>query len=113
MNLIDTLSDDGTQLVRVLLDDGSTVQLTLVYRAATQRWSVDVLWGSFAANGLGVEVSPNFMRQWRDLVPFGLACLSTDGGDPVYVDDFTTGRCQLYVLDSDDVAAVEADIGAS
>ena len=113
MNQIDTISNDANQLIRFVLDDGTTVSMSLVYRPAIQRWTVDVVRNDFEADGINVSAHPNFMRPWVNVVPFGIACTSTDGGDPVYIDDFVNGRCALYVLDQADVAAVEADIGAS
>ncbi len=113
MNLIDVISQDANQLIRIPLDDGTTVELVLQYRPAIQRWSLNVTRGTFVLNGLNVTTFPNMLRTWRDLIPFGLACNSTDGGDPVYVDDFTSGRCALYILDQSDVEAIELDIAAA
>ena len=113
MNQIDTISNEANQLIRFILDDGSTVVMNLVYRPASQRWTMDVGHDTFQANGINLGVHPNFMRPWRNVIPFGIACLATDGVDPIYIDDFSNGRCSLFILDASDVAAIEADIGAS
>ena len=108
MNSIDNLSSAANQTTLVVLDDGTTVTLTLTYRAATQRWTLDVLRGTFQAFGINVSAHPNLLREWRNVVPFGLACSTTDGGDPVYLEDFSNGRATLLILTQDDVAAIEA-----
>ncbi len=47
------------------------------------------------------------LRQFRNIIPFGLACVIADGFEPVYQDDFTSGRASLYLLNEADVAEVE------
>lgn len=113
MNQIDTISDEANQLIQVVLDTGETVQLTLVFRPAVQRWSIDVLGPTIQIDGLNVCTFPNLLRSWRQVINFGLACVSIDGSDPFQIDDFSMGRCQLFMLGAADVAAVEAAIGAS
>lgn len=115
MNQIDTISDDANQLLQVVLDDGTSVQLTLQYLAAIERWSISVEVDSltFTVDGIVLCTFPNILRMWRDILPFGLACTSIDGIDPIFIDDFSTGRCSLFVLDVADVAAVEVAIGGS
>lgn len=113
MNLVDTISDDANQLLQVVLDTGETVQLELVFRPAIQRWSISVLASSIEIDGLNLCVFPNILRAWRQVIDFGLACIADDGVDPFQLDDFSTGRCRLYVLDAADVSAIEAAIGGS
>jgi hypothetical protein len=113
LNQIDTISDDANQLIQVALDDGSAVQLTLIYGAAIERWQISVLATSLEVDGLILCTFGNILRPWISLINFGIACTSIDGGDPVFIDDFSTGRCSLFVLNQDDVAAVEAAIGGS
>lgn len=108
MNSIDNITDDANQLITVVLDDGTNVLLNLVYRPAVQRWTVDVAHGTFIVNGINITVNPNFMREWRNVIPFGLGCTTTDGGDPVYLEDFVNGRATLHILTAADVAAIES-----
>lgn len=107
---VDNLSDDADQLTRVVLSDGSLVVIELFYRAATQRWTADVTRGTFTVNNINLCVHPNLLRDWRNVIPFGLACTSTDGGDPVLLEDFANGRVQLFVLEAADVGAVETNV---
>ena len=59
-------------------------------------------------NGIIISLFPNLMRQWRHLLPFGIACAAADGVDPFDIQDFSTGRCQLYLLDDADILELEA-----
>lgn len=103
---VDNLSQDASQISTVLLGDKSTVQIELVYRAATQRWSMNVSRGGFAAYGINLCVHPNILREWRNTIPFGLVVASTDGADPIAINDFvsqdgvTAPRINLYLLDA-------------
>lgn len=110
MNQVDNLSDDASQLTRVALPDGSLVVLALVYQPATQRWTISVSRNDFSVNNINLCNHPNLLRDFREVIPFGLACVSTDGGDPVLIEDFVSGRITLYVLTQADVAEVETNI---
>lgn len=107
---VDNLSDDASQLTHVVLSDGSLVTLALVYQPATQRWTVDISRNTFAVNGLNLCVHPNLLREFRNIIPFGLAIVSTDGGDPVLIEDFVSGRITLFVLEAADVVAIEDNV---
>ncbi len=107
MESVDNLTSDANQLTKFVLGDGSTVIINLVYAAANQRWNISVSRDTFIVTNIGVCIHPNFMREWRNILPFGIGCTTIDGGDPVFVDDFSTGRATLHVLDAADVALVE------
>ena len=112
--LIDTLTDGADQLLTLILDDGSLAQVEMQYEGTTQRWLMNVSHPTIPPNGIiynkEVCFSPNIMREWRNIIPFGLCCTSTDGGDPVSIEDFVDGRCNLYLLNAADVIAVEQQV---
>lgn len=116
MQQIDNLSDSAMQLTKVDLGDGTILEIALRYAGATQRWVMDVTRGDFSVKGLNICVQPNLMRPWRNVVPFGLTCLTTDGADPTYFDDFLAdpvtlqSRANLYVLSADEVLDVERTV---
>lgn len=114
MTRVDNLGDEPDQIVRLVLDDGSIITLELIYRPTTQRWTFDLSWPGPTAGGPGLTVNgvnlcvlPNVLRPWRNNIPFGLLCSSTDGADPFYIEDFLSGRVSLYLMDAADLAAVE------
>jgi hypothetical protein len=112
MKQLDNLSDAAYQTIRNVLDDGSIVTFNFAYRPATQRWTVDVAWGTRTFHNLNLVVGPNILRTWRRLIPFGLAVTSLDGVDPFNIEDFSSGRVTVYVLNQDDVAYVEDTVVA-
>ncbi len=104
---IDNLSTEGKQMTRVVLPSGGDMTLTLSYRAAAQRWTMDVSADGFEVQGVDMCIHPNILRPWKNLIKFGLAISAVDGVDPVYVDDFGNDRVQLYVLTEADVQEIE------
>ena len=110
MKQIATLSSDADQLVYMILDDGTTLSLEFVYRPAIQRWSLSLVHSKLTLNGYNLCLGPNILRQWKKLVPFGLAVTSTDGEDPVDVSDFESGRISVFLLSEDETAQVESEI---
>jgi hypothetical protein len=114
MNQITTISNEANQIVSAVLDDGTAAVINLVYLGAIQRWEMSVTWQDFQVQSQIVTVGPNLLRAYRQTIPFGIACLAVDGVDPVDIEDFASGRCQLVVMNADEVQRVEDEIlGAS
>lgn len=113
MQQIDNLSSEADQLVTFVLPDGNEMTLEFIYRPAIERWSVNLSHPNLTLNGVNLCVSANLLRQWRKIINFGLAVISTSGLDPTQVTDLSDGSCTIYVLSSDEATQVEtAVIGA-
>jgi hypothetical protein len=108
--LISNLGDEADQLSKVVLADGSVVAFEFIYLPAIERWSFNFSHPDLTVNSLILCAGPNVLRDYRNIIPFGLSVLSTDGADPVYIEDFTSGRITVYVLDADEVANVETNV---
>lgn len=113
MNLIDNLTDEPTQTTTLDLGDGTFAVLTLTYRPTVQRWSLTIADGTFEVDGINLCLSPNILRPWKNVIDFGIMCISTDGLDPFFIDDFSTGRVTMYLLTAADVASFEASFFGS
>lgn len=111
MKQITAISDDPKQSMNVVLDDGTKVLLSLEYISSQKGWFMSFSYGSvLTVNGYRIVTSPNMLRKFRDVIPFGIACKTNDDLDPLYKDDFSTGRSVLYVLNPSDVSYVENTI---
>jgi hypothetical protein len=114
MNQITTLTDAASQQLSIALDDGTIATFSFTYLSAIQRWTFYLSHPLLTLAGMTLSAHPNVLRAWRNVIPFGLACTSLDGIDPVDISDFANGRVQIYILNAADVAQVETDIlGAS
>lgn len=109
MNLLSGITDKPKQTTAIALGDGSTATLVLEYRPQQLGWFFNLSRESFALNGCRVAASPNLIRSWRKLLPFGLAVL-TSGGEPLAQDAFASGAAKVYLLDADEVEEVEAAV---
>lgn len=107
-SLITNLTNFADQLVSLQLDDGSPMSVELIYQGATERWQINVSYPTlnFLANGLSLCCYPNVLRQWGNILPFGIACVTSDQTDPFDINDFSSGRVQLYLLNQSDISEI-------
>ena len=112
MKKLDRLTDQPKQRYSVPLDDGGTFTIELIYLARPQLWMMNIAQGDFKLNGVVMTTYPNLLRQYKNLIQFGLMVVTADGTDPMYLDDFVTGRVGLYQLEQDDVDYIEREIFA-
>lgn len=110
---VSQISDNAFQTMVLQMPDGSTGTLNLYYRASTPRWFFDFLHPALpegGPRGNGLTTSPNLLRPWQNIVPFGFACVTLDGQDPVGSQDFVDGAATLYILNAVGVLTVEAQV---
>ena len=106
MLLIPNVSADPLQQQTLVLDNGSTFTFTLYYVPLQIGWFITSLtYGSFTLQGLRVTVSPNMLYQFKNQIPFGIACLPNSvNREPTQLQDFEAGAFSLYVLTAAEVA---------
>lgn len=109
MILIDRLSENAIQLFYLKDEDGNQIQVRLRYLATQEYWVVDIEHEDFTLNGFRVVNSPNFLRQFRNKIPFGIDCVVEGRRDPYYIDDFSSQKAQLMLLTKIEVDQVERD----
>lgn len=99
MLLIQRVTSNPLQKQALILDDGTVVSLTMYFRPMQQGWFInELMWGSFVLNGLRICNSPNMLYQFRNQIPFGLACFSVNNREPSLQQDFSSGASKLYIL---------------
>lgn len=115
MNKISGLSNDGAQTISIVLSDGSRANLSIFFRPQQDGWFFNVSWPGatarpvpFACNGRRLVASQNLLRQYADVLKWGLACFTTDGLDPSGQNSFAEAAATLVLLEGADLAAVEA-----
>lgn len=112
MNLITSISDQPRQTMFLNLGDGTRATLSLTYSPMQLGWFADVSWDDTTINGLRVTSSPNILRQWRKVFPFGLAVFTKNLVEPLNQSDFALEVANMYLLTPDEVLAEEADLYA-
>lgn len=105
MNQIQTITSDPLQIQNFTLPDGSQLQMTLYFRPRQLGWFINNLtYGDFEVNGIRIVNSPNLLYQYKNLISFGLACVTANGREPTQQQDFASGASTLYILSASEVA---------
>lgn len=107
---ITNLTNFADQVTQLQLTDGTIATMELIYQGAAERWIMNVSYGTFTANGIGVCTYPNMLRQWKEILPFGIAFVTADQTDPFDINDFSTGRVTVYLLNSTDISTIETEV---
>ena len=107
MQQVTAITDDIIQTSGIILDDGSVVQMTLQYVPAQQGWWYSLSYESWQADLMRIVVSPDMLRKYRRVIPFGLAVSTIDGYEVVNQSDFVSGRASMFSLNAADVKSAE------
>ena len=107
---IQNWTTDTDQTQAIVLPDGSLMTLEIYFRQQQQGWFIkSLVWSTtgFTINGLRITNNADMLLQWKNLIPFGLACFTADGREPSLQQDFSSASSILYVLTADDVTALD------
>ena len=106
MNLIQQITTDSNQTRTLILADGTQLTFTMYCRPMQYGWFItNLVYQSFTLTELRITNSPNMLHQFRNQIPFGLACYTAADREPSQQQDFSSGASTLYLLTAADVAA--------
>ena len=104
---ISTLTDNAYQTVSFATNKGENVTLTFKYVPSQQTWFVDVESDSLTVYGLALATFVNLLDPYHNNISWGLYVWSKDGFDPYRIDDFSTGRIRVAVIEDLENAVIE------
>jgi hypothetical protein len=105
MYLIPQITSNALQQQTLVLPSGDTFFLKMYFRPMQYGWFISELtWSTFAIRELRITNSMNMLHQFKNKIPFGLACISQANREPSQQTDFSSGVSKLYVLDADEVS---------
>jgi hypothetical protein len=105
MFLIQQITSDPLQKQTLILPDGTSLSMTINFVPMQYGWFItSLVYGAFILNGLRITNSPNMLHQFKNQIPFGLACFSNQNREPSQQQDFSSGTSQLYLLSAAEVA---------
>lgn len=111
MQLLTELTSDYKQKYSITTEDNETFDLLLEYMTQQQCWYYSISYGdNFVINNQRLVYSPNILRQYKNIIPFGLAVNTLDQSDPYFLEDFESGRVEVTVLTESEVEQIEAQI---
>lgn len=103
---ITQLTANARQQQTIILPNGKNISVTLYYVPMQLGWFITNLSYSgseFEINGLRVTTNPNMLYQFKNQIPFGLACFTDGNQEPTQQEDFVSGRSKLYILTEEEV----------
>ena len=108
MYLIQPITSDALQIQNLNLYDGSQLTFTMYYVPLQYGWFItSFTWNNFQLSGIRICNSPNMLRQWKNQLTFGIACVTTGNREPTQIADFSSGASNLYILNSNEVQLYE------
>ncbi len=108
MKLLSGVSDQPKQTMTLTLADGSKALWSLEYRAQQIGWFWDLSWsGQPVALGQRLVASPNILRSFINLIPFGISVITQGNVEPLNLEDLADGTTELVLLEGDDIGLVE------
>lgn len=107
MLYVNKITNDPSQIMTLTGITGIQITMTLRYMPRTQQWVMGVDDGSNSIQGINVLNGLNILRQWKNILSYGIQCTTTTNLDPYLVTDFANQVANLYLLDASDVAAIE------
>ncbi len=90
----------------VLLFEESEIVLVLRYYPTIETWAYDVEYKGQVASGYKLSVGVLHMESRNFPFDFIVADVAAAGLDPFRIDDFSTDRCALYLLDAADMEVI-------
>ena len=82
----------------------------MYFLARQEAWFFDFTYKDLTVNCSKVVLTPNALRQFRKIIPFGIAFATEGFVEPFQITDFSSGRVKMYVLNSDEVKEIEQEI---
>lgn len=109
MYQIQQVTNAPLQKQTLVLPDGSFLSLSTYFRSMQFGWFIKELSypltnRDFILKEIRITNSPNMLHQWRNILPFGLGCFTSQEREPTQQDDFLSGACTLYILTAEEVA---------
>jgi hypothetical protein len=101
---IQNLTDQPRQKQTLFLPDGTFIQMSIYFIPMQLGWFIpSLVYQGFVLNGLRITNSPNFLYQFKNQIPFGIACFSDQEREPTQQEDFLSGASRLFVLTAEEV----------
>lgn len=104
MNALQQITDAPVQQQTVALSDGTTFSISIKYVPQQYGWFITSLtYGDFTLSGYRIVNSPNMLNQYRNEIPFGLACATAGNREPTQQQDFSSGASTIFLLSAEEV----------
>lgn len=107
MRLVSSVTTEPKQRFVLKLDNNESVIIRLYYYSSQNSWYFDIEYNDYINNGNKVVLTMNALRHLRNILPFGIAFISSSSADPFQLEDFANGNVIMLLLNQDDVQEIE------
>ena len=107
---ITSITDYPKQRVQIPLDEGSTIDFRLYFMPTQYSWYYDFIYNDYSSFGNKVVLTFNALRHLKNLIPFGFAFLAESSVEPFSIEDFSSQRVKMYLLNSEEIKEIEETI---
>jgi len=109
MQQVTNITSSVKQQMQLVLENNESADFSLHYNGRMQAWYFDFTYNDITAKNLKVCLHPNILRQFRKIIPFGIAFFANNLVEPFQETSFSSGACNMYILNKEEVAQVEND----
>lgn len=107
IKVLTTLNENAYQTLSFVTNKGEEVSLTFRFIPSQETWVLDVESDSLTVYGLALTAFVNLLDPYHNNISWGLYVWSKDGFDPWMIDDFTSGRIKVAVIEDFEYSIVE------
>lgn len=105
---VTALTNSPKQKFNLVIEGYDVVKIYLEFKSQQEGWFLSLDWGeSFSLKNERVSTSPNLLRQFKNLLPFGLLISGSDAIDPVTIDSWVQTN-KMYLIEADELDDIEA-----
>lgn len=113
MYQVNQITSDYKQSQTLVLPSGAQIQLYMEYKPQQLGWFMNITYGSFILNTFRVCTSANLLRQFKNILPFGMSIQTSDNYEPTQLQDFSSGYAQMFILTQQEVTQYEEFLSGS
>jgi hypothetical protein len=106
MKQLEGITAEPRQELSARTDSGEIIEMSLHYAPIIQRWFMNLSCKDFKLNGYKILTGDNILRQYRNVLPFGIMVVCENFG-PSLIDDFESERVKMYLLSAEEVTQIE------
>ena len=105
MREINNIGNEAAQDLTFVRDDGDII-INLKFLPLVQIWVMSVTFGDKSINGIKLSTGVLHCRARNFPFDFIVVDNSGNGLDPFRSDDFSNGRCSLYLVEDESMAVI-------
>lgn len=110
MQIIENITTAVKQKMTLVLDNNEKADFWLHFNARMEAWFFSFTYKDITIKDLKVCLHPNILRQFRNIIPFGITFISKNLVEPFQQSSFAKGTCEMWLLSQEDVQAIEDEI---